>query len=51
MKVWVWPCEMCASEIPVEPMATSQYRSITCEACGATYAVLNSELSVKEISD
>lgn len=48
MQKWFWKCETCGNAIPVESTETNQYRNITCDACGKTYSVLNSELSATE---
>jgi DNA-directed RNA polymerase subunit RPC12/RpoP len=48
MKTLFWICEKCGAEIIVEPIETTQYRHISCEGCGAEFAVLNSELREKE---
>lgn len=48
MKTLFWLCEKCRAEIIVEPTETTGYRHISCEKCGAEFAVLNSELRVKE---
>lgn len=50
MKIVFWQCEKCGAEIIVEPMETPGYRHISCKQCGAEFAVLNSELRVKESS-
>lgn len=50
MKTLFWICEKCGAEIIVEPMETTQYRSISCGECGAVFPVLTSELKVKKSS-
>lgn len=50
MKIAFWLCEKCGAEIIVEPVETTGYRHTSCQKCGAEFAVLNSELRVKESS-
>ena len=42
------PCEKCGAEIIVGPTETAGFRHVSCKKCGAEFAVLNSELRVRE---
>jgi hypothetical protein len=40
-------CEKCHADVPVEPLETVSYRSVSCNNCGAELPFLNSELKTR----
>ena len=40
-------CDKCHAHVPVEPLETFGYRSVSCKECGAELVFLNAELKTR----